>query len=54
MIRNHERQRVWSLFTLVQFRIDLLRSPSMSQARAIEESAKGSPLFPEMAATPGE
>ena len=52
MTRNKERQRVWSLFTLVQFWIGLLHHPSLSQTRAIEESAKGSALFPEVAATP--
>ncbi|HKP96918.1 MAG TPA: hypothetical protein VJ385_14285 [Fibrobacteria bacterium] len=30
MTRNHERQRVWSLFTLIQFWIGLLHHPSMS------------------------
>lgn len=52
MTRDRERQRVWSLFTLVQFWIGLLHHPSMSQTRAIEESHKGSALFPEVAATP--
>jgi hypothetical protein len=52
MTRDKERQRVWSLFALVQFWIGLLHHPSMSQTRAIEESAKGSALFPEVAATP--
>jgi hypothetical protein len=52
MTRNKERQRIWSLFTLIQFWNGLLHHPSMSQTRAIEESAKGSPLFPEVAATP--
>lgn len=52
MTRDKERQRVWSLFALIQFWIGLLHHPSMSQTRAIEESAKGSALFPEVAATP--
>jgi hypothetical protein len=52
LTRDKERQRVWSLFTLVQFWIGLLHHPSLSQTRAIEESQKGNPLFPEVAATP--
>src|SRR5688572_25302844 len=51
--RERERQRKWTLFTLVQFWIALLHDgPEVSQTRAVADCARGHPLYPVLTATP--
>lgn len=51
-IRTKERQRVWSLFALVWFWVEVtLRAPK-SLTQALEECVKGSQGWPRVAATP--
>jgi hypothetical protein len=50
--RNRERQRKWTLFSLVWFWIGLLQSRYSSQTRALLEARAGSPLFPHVDASP--
>ena len=50
--RESERQRKWTLFALIWFWISLLKSGYTSQTRALLEARAGSPLFPQVDATP--
>ena len=50
--RDRERQRKWTLFTLVWFWIGLLQTRFASQTRAILEAQKGHPLLPDVDASP--
>lgn len=50
--RENERQRKWTLFALIWFWISLLKSGYSSQTRALLEARAGSPLFPNVDATP--
>lgn len=50
--RDKERQRKWTLFTLVWFWIGLLQSRMGSQTRAVLEAQSGHPLFPPIDASP--
>jgi hypothetical protein len=50
--RERERQRKWTLFSLVWFWIALLQSRLGSQTRALLEARAGSILFPPVDATP--
>jgi hypothetical protein len=52
-LREHERQRKWTLFTLMQFWIALLHDgPEVSQTQAVAQCARGHPLYPLLTATP--
>lgn len=52
-LRERERQRKWTLFTLLQFWIALLHDgPEVSQTQAVTECARGHPLYPVLTATP--
>jgi hypothetical protein len=50
--RKRERQRKWTLYTMVWFWIALLQSRYGSQTRALLEARAGSPMFPRVDATP--
>ncbi len=52
-LRERERQRKWTIFTLVQFWIALLHDgPEVSQTQAVTDCARGHPLYPVLTATP--
>lgn len=52
-LREHERQRKWTLFTLVQFWIALLHeAPAVSQTTAVCNCARRHPLYPVLTASP--
>jgi hypothetical protein len=52
-LREAERQRKWTLFTLVQFWIALLHDgPEVSQTAAVYNCARGHPLYPVLDASP--
>jgi hypothetical protein len=51
--RERERQRKWTLFTLVKFWIALLHDgPEVSQTQAVTDCARAHPLYPVLTATP--
>lgn len=50
--RNKERQRKWTLWTLVRMWLGLLQSQISSQSEAIRLGGAGHPLFPLVEATP--
>lgn len=51
--RDRERQRKWTLFTLVKFWVALLHEgPEVSQTRALANCTRGHPLYPVVTATP--
>ena len=50
--RIRERQRKWTLYTLVWFWIGLLQTRFASQSRAVLEGKNGHPLLPEVDASP--
>lgn len=52
-LRERERERKWTIFTLMQFWIALLHSgPEVSQTQAVAECDRGHPLYPVITATP--
>jgi hypothetical protein len=52
-LRERERERKWTIFTLMQFWIALLHSgPEVSQTQAVSECDRGHPLYPVLTATP--
>ncbi len=51
-VRDKERQRKWTLHTLVWFWIGLLIGPYTSQTRALLEARSGNPLLPKIDASP--
>ncbi|HEY9448116.1 MAG TPA: IS4 family transposase [Gemmatimonadaceae bacterium] len=52
-LRERERERKWTIFTLMQFWVALLHSgPEMSQTQAVSECDRGHPLYPVLTATP--
>ena len=44
--RDKERERKWTLFTLVRVWMGLLQNPVLSQTQAIESCGQGHPMFP--------
>lgn len=52
-LRERERERKWTIYTLMQFWVALLHSgPEMSQTQAVSECDRGHPLYPVLTATP--
>jgi len=52
-LRARERQRTWTLVTLLQVWIALLHDgPDVSQTQAVTDCARGHPLYPVLTATP--
>jgi hypothetical protein len=52
-LRERERERKWTIFTLMQFWVALLHSgPEVSQTQAVSECDRGHPLYPVITATP--
>jgi hypothetical protein len=52
-LRERERERKWTLFTLMQFWVALLHDgPEVSQTRAVANCARGHPLYPLLTASP--
>ena len=52
-LRERERERKWTIFTLMQFWVALLHSgPEMSQTQAVSECDRRHPLYPVLTATP--
>jgi hypothetical protein len=52
-LRERERERKWTLFTLMQFWIALLHDgPEVSQTQAVAQCARGHPLYPVLTASP--
>jgi len=52
-LRERERERKWTIFTLMQFWVALLHSgPEVSQTQAVSECDRGHPLYPVLTATP--